>query len=117
MEKFLLIFHNSVNAEATFQNQSPEELQAEIEKWNTWIGHIASKGKMLSSEGLLPTGRVLKGSAKTVTDGPYTEGKEIVGGFMLLQAVDYDEAVDYAAGCPLFEANGTVEIRQVQNFE
>ncbi len=112
----MLIFHNSANAEMAFQDQSPEELQAEIEKWNIWIGGLAAQGKMLATEGLLPTGKVLTGSAKTVTDGPYTEGKEMVGGFMLLQADSYDEAVEHAQGCPIFGAEGTVEVRQVQNF-
>ncbi len=112
----MLIFHNSSNMEAAYQDQSPEELQAEIQKWNVWIGGIAAQGKMLGTEGLLPMGKVLSGSAKTITDGPYTEGKEIVGGFMLLNADSFDEAVEHAQGCPIFDANGTVEVRQVQNF-
>jgi hypothetical protein len=116
MEKFMLIFHNTSNTEMAFQDQSPEELQAEIQKWNVWIGGLAAQGKMLVTEGLLPTGKVLSGSAKTVTDGPYTEGKEMVGGFMLLHADSYDEAVEHAQGCPVFGTQGIVEIRQVQNF-
>jgi len=116
MEKFMLIFHNSASAEMSFQDQSPDELQAEIEKWNVWIGGLAAQGKMLTTEGLLPTGKVLSGANKTMTDGPYTEGKEMVGGFMLLQADSYDEAVEHAKGCPVFGADGAVEIRQVQNF-
>ncbi len=112
----MLIFHNSANAEMAFQDQSPEELQAEIEKWNVWIGGLAAQGKMLGTEGLLPTGKVLAGVNKTMTDGPYTEGKEMVGGFMLVQAESYDEAVEHAKGCPVFEMDGKVEIRQIQNF-
>ncbi|WP_332369613.1 YciI family protein [Spirosoma telluris] len=52
-----------------------------------------------------------------MTDGPFTEGKEIVGGYLILTAANVDEAVDLAQGCPLFETDGTVEVRPIINFE
>ena len=92
MEKFLLLFRNSVVEETAFQEMSPEAMQAEIAKWNTWIGGIAAQGKLISTEGLYPTGKMMANAGTLVTDGPYTESKELVGGFMLLHAADYAEA-------------------------
>ena len=116
MEKFLLLFRNSVVEKSAFQEMSPEAMQAEIAKWNTWIGGIAAQGKMISTEGLYPTGKMMANAGTLVTDGPYTESKELVGGFMLLQATDYAEAVELGKGCPSLHQGGTVEVRHIQNF-
>ena len=116
MEKFLLLFRNGVVDEAAFQEMSPEAMQAEIAKWNTWIGGIAGQGKMISTEGLYPTGKVMSEAGNVVTDGPYAESKEIVGGFMILHATDFAEATELAKGCPVFDGGGLVEVRQIQNF-
>jgi hypothetical protein len=117
MEKFMLIFHGPQMDEAAFQDLSPEDFQAEIEKWNIWIGGIAAQGKIIATEALLPAGKMLTNGGKVVTDGPFTEGKEIIGGFMLLTADTFEEAVELAQGCPMFETGGKVEVRQVQKFE
>jgi hypothetical protein len=52
-----------------------------------------------------------------ITDGPYTEGKEIVGGYALISANTLDEATQLSQGCPILEIGGTVEIRQVMKFD
>ena len=116
MDKFLLVFHWPYLQETTLQQQSPEEIQAEIQKWNTWIGGIAAQGKMLGAERLMPTGKVMTKGGQVITDGPYTEGKEIVGGYMVLTATTINEAVELATGCPLFDSDGTVEVRPIVNF-
>ncbi|RRB07217.1 YciI family protein [Larkinella rosea] len=116
MEKFMLIFHGQQAGEQMFQELSPEDFQAEIEKWNTWIGGIAAQGKLIGTEGLLPEGKVLSNGGTVVTDGPYTEGKEIVGGYMIFTADTFDEAIALSKGCPIFETGGKVEVRQIQNF-
>jgi hypothetical protein len=116
MEKFLLLFRSTVSDEAAFQQMSPEAMQAELAKWNTWIGGIAAQGKLISTEALYPTGKMMSGSGNVITDGPYAESKEIVGGFMLLHATDFDEATQLSQGCPMFSVGGTVEVRHIQNF-
>jgi hypothetical protein len=116
MEKFLLLFRDSIAEETRFHELSPEAMQAEIAKWNTWIGGIAAQGKIISTEGLYPSGKMMAHAGTVVTDGPYTETKEIIGGFMLLHAADYAEAVELGKGCPSLYLGGTVEVRQVQNF-
>ncbi len=116
MNKYMLTFWNGIQAEDAFADLSPEAIQAEIQKWNTWIGGIAAQGKLVSAEGLYPTGKVVSGSQQVITDGPFTEGKEIVGGFMILTADTIDEAVTLSTGCPVYETEGRVEVRQVQIF-
>jgi hypothetical protein len=117
MNKFMLLFWNTATTEEAYLQQSPEALQAEIAKWNEWIGGLVSKGNFLGTEALLPHGKTISGQAQIVTDGPFSEAKEVVGGYALIQATDLDEAVALANGCPMFEANGRVEVRPVMVFD
>ena len=108
----MLIFHGS-NPGAL----SPEQMQAHMGKWMAWIADLKNAGKYAAGEPLLPGGKLVSGPAgKTVTDGPYTEGKEIVGGFFIINADDYDEAVSIAKGCPDLELGARVQVRQVMKI-
>ena len=112
MEKFMLIFHGGDNPQG-----SPEEMQANMNKWFAWIEKLNKEGKYAGGEALLPGGKLVKGKNKAVTDGPYTEGKEIVGGYFIVNANNYDEAVETAKDCPGFEYDGSVQVRQVMKFD
>jgi hypothetical protein len=59
---------------------------------------------------------VVKGKQKTVTDGPFAETKEIVGGYTVIEARDLEEAVELSKGCPIFDGKGAVEIRPVMKL-
>jgi len=59
-------------------------------------------------------GKVVRGTQKSVTDGPYAEAKDIVGGYILVEARDLAQAVEISKGCPILEAGGSVEVRPVQ---
>ncbi|UTA69742.1 YciI family protein [Emticicia sp. 21SJ11W-3] len=117
MEKFMLIFRNEIEVEHMYQNFSPEQMQAELEKWTVWIGGIAAQGKLVATDALQPVGKIVKGSAHLVTDGPYTESKEIVSGFLLLNAESMEEAIELSKGCPMYEYDSVVEIRPIQNYQ
>lgn len=113
MEKFMLIFHGG-----QMDNMSPDEMQSHMGKWLAWVDQLSKEGKYLSGEPLLPGGKLLTGKGgKTVTDGPYTEGKEVVGGYFLIQATDWDEALKIAKDCPDYELDGSVQVRQVMKME
>jgi hypothetical protein len=92
---------------------SPEAMQAHMQKWVTWSKELTSKGQMKGGEPLEKGGKVLRGKSKNVTDGPYAETKDVVGGFMLITAPDLDHAVEISRGCPIFDTNGIVEVRPV----
>lgn len=116
MDKFMLVFHNTPIAEDVYAQMSPEAMQAELQKWNIWIGGIAAQGKLIGSEALYPTGKQVKGASHIITDGPFTEGKEIVSGYLLMTASSLDEAVEHSKGCPVLEFDGIVEVRPIQHF-
>jgi hypothetical protein len=110
MEKFMLIFHGG-NAP---KDLSPEEMQAAMGKWFAWVQKLKNAGTYVSGEPLLPGGKIVSGKAgKDVTDGPYTEGKEIVGGYFIVNAKDINEAAEISKDCPGCEYGGYVQVRQV----
>ena len=112
MEKFMLIFQGGRESEL-----SPEEMQAHMGKWFAWIEKLNKAEKYVSGEPLLPGGKLVSGKGgKSVTDGPYTEGKEVVGGFFIINAKDINEAVEISKDCPGFEYDGAVQVRQVQKM-
>ncbi len=112
MEKFMLIFHGGQN-----HGQSPEEMQASMGKWMAWIEKLSKAGKYITGEPLLPGGKIISGKNKTSTDGPFTEGKEVVGGFFLINARDMNEAVEISSEYPDYENGGSVQVRQVMKIE
>jgi len=63
------------------------------------------------------SGSVVRGRSKNVTDGPYVETKEVVGGFSIIEAKDIAEAARIASGCPMLEGGGSVEVRPVMQLE
>jgi hypothetical protein len=112
MEKFMLIFHGGIK-----QNASPEELQANMNKWFAWVEKLNKEGRYVSGEALLPGGKLVSGK-NVATDGPYTEGKELVGGFFVLNAANLEEAVSIAQNeYPDFEFGGQVQVRPVMKFD
>lgn len=114
MEKFMLIFHSDLAREQKF---SPEEMQAVMGKWMAWIDKLAKDGRYVGGEALLPGGKIIKGNHKSVTDGPYTEGKEVVGGYFIVNAADYNEAATLCEDYPDFNNGGYIQVRQVMKFD
>ena len=113
----MMIFRNTPVSEDAYANMSPEQMQAELDKWNSWIGGIAAQGKLIGSDALEATGKIVTGSKKVVTDGPYVESKELVSGYLLLHADSEAEALEHSKGCPVFEIDGSVEVRKLMVFE
>jgi hypothetical protein len=118
MKDFMLVFRNSAKNQEAFATQSPEQMQAEMALWQTWMGKLAEKNQLGDGQPLFPSGKVLRGTKKVVTDGPFVEGKDIVGGYMILKARDYAEAVELSKGCPQLNSDdGTVEVREIMKME
>jgi hypothetical protein len=93
---------------------SPQDAQQIMQKWMSWMQELSSKGHLKDrGQPLELTGKVVKGRQKTVTDGPFAEAKDVVGGYTLVVAEDLDQAVELSKGCPVFERNGFVEVRPV----
>ena len=113
MAKFLFVYRNSSESYGTM---SPEEMQQVLQKWQTWIAQGLQKGWMLDpGDGLKKEGRVVN-AKKVVSDGPFIEVKEIVGGFSIVQADTVDAAAELAKSCPIFLRGGSVEVRPLQGY-
>ena len=99
------------------QTGSPEERQQHLVKWRAWFqelganGHLKELGHPLENGGV-----VVKGSQKIVTDGPFAEAKDVVGGFSIIEARDLAQAVELSKGCPILEVGGAVEVRPIQTM-
>ena len=114
MEKFMLLFRGS---DVYQPGQSPEALQALKEKMIHWVVDLSEKGVHVASEPLEPTGKHVNGVKKTMTDGPFGEAREIIGGCTIVQARDIHEAVAIAKSCPLLASNANIEVRPIQKVE
>ena len=112
MEKFMLIFQGG-----QLEGLSPEAMEAQMGKWMAWVERLNKEGRYVSGEPLLPGGKLVTGTKKTVTDGPYTEGKEVVGGYFVVNAGNMQEAVEIAKDCPDYEYGGSVQVRQVMKLD
>lgn len=109
MAQFMLLLYSNPSG---FQKLSPEEMQNALEKYMAW----AKKPFTVDSKRLgIDAGKVIRSQAGQLrtTDGPYSETKEILGGYYTIQAADYAEAVRLTADHPHLEHGGTIEVRQV----
>jgi hypothetical protein len=111
MEKFMYLFRGGND-----MGNSPEERQAHMQKWYQWMQSLSQNGTFVAGEPLQGGGKQVNGKNKVVTDGPFTEAKEIVGGYLIVNANDIDHAVEISKGCPIFDSNGKLEVRPIQKM-
>ena len=108
MSEFVFLYRGGA------RDRSPEQMQQMMQKWMAWMkdlganGHLKDRGQPLER-----AGKLVQGKQKTVTDGPFAEAKDVVGGYTLIEAEDLSEAVELSKGCPIFEVEGAVEVRPV----
>src|SRR5215475_6376831 len=97
--------------------RSPERMQQTMQKWMAWLEELGKKGHIKDQgQPLERTGKLVKGKQKSVTDGPFAEVKDIVGGYTLIEARDLEQAVELSKGCPILERDGAVEVRPVMKL-
>lgn len=112
MEKFMLIFIGGGDVAL----ESPEVMQSSMKEWFLWIEKLKKDGRYEEGEPLDPTGKGVSGPNKLVTDGPFAEGKELVGGYFIVKAKSIDEATLIAKDCPGLKYNGRVEVRPIMKM-
>jgi hypothetical protein len=111
MSKFMLILHT---IPSTWMNVSPEEIQRIVEKYQAWTEKIRSSGRFVVSDKLKDEGGkvlTLQKGRLNIVDGPYSEAKEVVGGYFTIRAESYEEAIEFCRDCPHLNY-GRIEIRQ-----
>jgi hypothetical protein len=113
MSQFMFLFRGG--GYASTAAPSPSELQAHLARWTAWTDGLVAAGKLVAAHGLThpPTGKTVRGHEKSVTDGPYAESKDLVSGAVIVEAASLADATELAKGCPIFEYDGSVEVRPV----
>jgi hypothetical protein len=108
-----------ISEEGGLEDASPEEMKAVMDRWDEYTKRTVRNGAFIAGEALQPsptasTVTITEGEEPVVSDGPFAESKEQLGGFYLLECEDLDEALDYAKRIPF--RDGTVEVRPVMDF-
>lgn len=115
MSNFLYLFRGGDEAYAKL---SQEEKQAHMQVWGEWMGGLKEKGLLLDGLPLGEDGKVVRNRGELVTNGPYAEGAEVVGGYLIVSARDMDEAAELSKGCPIFDYDGSfVEVREILSMD
>ncbi len=99
---------------------TPELADKITRRYRAWTDQMQALGRLIEMNKLYDaTGRVVRGLGpeQIVTDGPFSEAKEVIGGYWIIEAADYDEAVRLGSDCPTVEFWGTLVIREVELFE
>jgi hypothetical protein len=116
MAEYILLLHDNP---AAFAKLSPEEMQKVVEKYMAWGARMRAAGVLRDGKKLVDdNGKVLRKSGAQIrlTDGPYSETKEILGGFYMVEAGSYDHVAEIVQDSPHFEYGGTIEVREIQQM-
>jgi len=110
MAQFMLLIRGDDEVQ-----RSPAEIQSVIQEYIAWARRLREESRMLGGDELDSKGKFVKmnGSGLQVVDGPYTETKEVIGGYFLIEAADESEAVEIAKACPGLTRGGVVEVRGI----
>lgn len=96
-----------------FQRYSPEEMQKITEQYLDWANQLRHEGRYLGGDELKNGGLILRVQNGRIVDGPFTETKEMIGGYFVISARDLAEAARLAHACPHFKLEGEVEICEI----
>lgn len=110
MDQYILIFRHQDGSKVA----SPEQMQVWMKQTMDWIGGIAAQNKFVQGNGLLFDDARVVGHLGVVTNGPFGDIKETLGGYVIVRAASADEAVAFAKGSPVLQGEGnTVEVRRI----
>jgi hypothetical protein len=109
---YLLMFHTN----ESWKQLGREELQEYIDQNNAWLQQLMTSGKAKGGQALARGGAIVSGkNGRNVTDGPFAESKEVIGGYMLLSVETFEEAVAIAKTAPNLAYGASVEVRPLTN--
>ena len=114
MATFMFVFRGGAFVQPGL---SPAEMGAHLQKWTDWIGGLAKSGVHEGGHAVQGAGKTVRGTRRTVTDGPYAEAKDLVTGNLVIAAASLEEATRIATDCPIFEFDGSVEVRPILERE
>lgn len=111
MAEYMFLIRNGDCAE-----RSPKEMQEIMQRYMSYVKELRDKGHFKSGDELQSNGRLVSKRSGSFVDGPFVEGKEAIGGYFLIEAKDYDEAVNLAKQCPAVDHGGAVEVRAISLY-
>lgn len=114
MKDFMMIF---IGANYEELGLSPQQLQDRMGKWWAWGNKMEEQGILKGGNALLAQGKRVSGLKRVVSDGPFVESKELVGGYYIVSANSFEEVIEIAQDFPDYDLDGTVEIREVMKFD
>jgi hypothetical protein len=115
MKDFLFLFRMELPGNDA--QPAVQQRQETMKKWQDWLGTIAAQNKLVTAGSrLYNEGKVVKPKSM-VTDGPYIEMKEAIGGYSIVRAASLEEAAELAKDCPIFSVGGNVEVRQIAGMD
>ena len=106
---YMLIFRGT----DWYQGLSPEQMQRVADQWMAWFNGLKANRKCIAGNPLEREGKIVSGKSRTVSDGPFAESKETIGGYFLLTVDSMDDAVTIAQQCPGLAYGIRVEVRPV----
>jgi hypothetical protein len=110
--QFMFLLHQPHNGGS---GPTPEQLRHIMARFDEWMSGLRAKGLVIGTSGLDVAGTVLRGPrGASVTDGPYLESKEIVGGYVIIKADGLSHAIELARDCPGLDYQLTVEVRPLR---
>ena len=112
MKKFILL----IRGEDRFAQLSPAEIQATVQRYSDWAKRLRDEERLVDAEGLDSGGRLLMSDNGVVSDGPFPETRELVGGYYIYNADSLDHALEIAKDCPALGYGGTVEVRPIMDY-
>jgi len=93
---------------------TPERAQRSMQAWLSWIRELETTGHLKHpGQPLERSGKLVRGKDRIVTDGPFVEAKDLILGFIVVEARDLAQATELACGCPIVNGGGAVEVRPV----
>ena len=116
MKEFVTILHEAPGAN---DDLSPGEIQAMIQRYMEWTGKLREEGRIVAEKSLNSSRGVRLhgyGDTAVVTDGPFAEGPEVVGGLHVIKAESVDQAIEWAQECPALENGAWIELREVETW-
>jgi len=111
MKEFMMIFIGG-----SYKDLSPDQMQARMQKWMDWVEDLRKEDLYIDGRPLQAAARRIGGESKTVTDGPFVDSKELVGGYFIVKAKDMDQAVGLTGGYPDYDMGGQVEVREIMTL-
>lgn len=114
MSNFLYLFRGG---HETYNAMSAAEKEAHMKVWGSWMEKLREKGQLVDGLPLAEEGKVVENRGEIITNGPFAEGAEMVGGYLIVTAGNLHQAVEISKGCPIFDYGGTTEVREIMSMD